>query len=381
MKSIPRWALALAGAFIGLAFGFYLAGSPTQGQNPVLRSPAVPRELTSYRDIVKGVLPGVVSIEAKAKPRPAQPPARPRPPVNGIPKDYQRFFEEGDRPPVPEDGSLGFGSGFVVDATGIILTNYHVVEDAEELDVHTADGRKYVTRDFTYDRASDLAVVRIKPVEPLTVLAFGDSDAMEIGDRVLALGAPFGLKGSVTHGIVSGKSRSLRLNVYEDFIQTDAAVNPGNSGGPLINLEGKVVGINSAIKTRSGGFQGVGLAITSNHARRILTQLVKNGVVRRGYIGAIVDDLDPDTRQKLGIRGAITRRVLAKSPADRAGLKVGDIITKLGGQPLQDSRDLQRIVAEQPLDEPVELEILRNGKAYRLPVTITAHPDNESPRK
>src|SRR3989440_16267 len=173
------------------------------------------------------------------------------------------------------------------------LTSYHhVVDGADQVEVQLKDGRKFQSKEIHGDRKTDLAIVRIDPKTPLPFLELGDSDAMEIGDRVLAVGAPFGLTGTVTSGIISAKGRSLQLNMYEDFLQTDAAINPGNSGGPLINLEGKVIGINAAIKSRSGGWQGVGLAVASNLAKNVLESLLKDGVVHRGYLGVQIKDVD-----------------------------------------------------------------------------------------
>src|SRR4029079_1070228 len=219
-------------------------------------APLIPPELTSYRNIVKDVVPAVVSIESRAKARRSM-----------------RLRDDRDR-----SVELGLGSGVIVGPKGVILTNYHVVEGADFVEVRLADGRKFSSQDMAGDKKTDLAIVRVKTDKPLPFLALGDSSRMEVGDRVLAVGAPFGLAGSVTHGIISAKSRSMKLNVYEDFLQTDAAINPGNSGGPLVSLDGKVIGINSAIKSRSGGFQGVGMAISSNLARTVMSQLLKDGV-------------------------------------------------------------------------------------------------------
>jgi serine protease Do len=337
--------------------------------------------LTSYRDIVRRVLPAVVSIEARVarKPLPGQPP-----PIDGIPKPNTPFEEPERRQDAPtDDGNLGFGSGFIVDSSGVVLTNYHVVEGADEFEVQLTDGRKFVSQDFRADRKTDLAIIRLKPNRPLPAVELGDSEAMEIGDRVLAMGSPFGLRGSVTAGIVSAKGRSLRLTNFEDFIQTDAAINPGNSGGPLVNMEGKVIGVTSAIKSRTGGFQGVALAIASNLARNALGQLLKTGVVHRGFIGAVVDDLDPDSIARLAVKGGvITKRVLADSPAHKAGLRAGDVITVIAGQPIRDSRDMQRIVADLPLDHDTVMTFIRNGQTLRIHVAVIDQPEIvEQPRR
>jgi len=376
MQRARIWAVALLFLAMGIGIGAYFGGRSSLGEERAVPQTA-PREMTSYRDVVKRVLPAVVSIEAKAKPK--KPAAKRRPEnFDQLPPDARRFFEELERKRETQpDENLGFGSGWIVDPQGTILTNYHVVEGAEELEVHMLDGRKFVTKNFIADQKTDLAVVRIQSKQPLPHLDFADSDQMEIGDRVLALGAPFGLTGSVTSGIVSAKGRNLRLNMYEDFLQTDAAINPGNSGGPLVNLEGKVVGVTAAIKSRTGGFSGVGLAISSNLAKSVMNQLLRDGVVRRGYLGIQIKDLDPDSAAKFGLRhGVVTTRVLDRTPASRGGLKIGDVIVSIAGSAVKDGRELQRIVAGLPLNQPSEVTILRDGKMSRLNLTIVEQPDD-----
>src|SRR5205807_2344271 len=218
----------------------------------------------------------------------------------------------------PEDfvPQQSFGSGFIIDPKGVVLTNFHVVDGADRVEISLKDGRKFFSKEIKGDRKNDLAIVRFTPGSPLPYLQLGDSDAMEIGDRVLAVGAPFGLAGSVTAGIVSAKGRdglSPERAVYEDYLQTDAAINPGNSGGPLVNMEGKVIGINTAIRTRTGGFQGVGLAITSNVAKNIVDQLTRDGVVHRGYLGIKFEPLDPAVAEELSLKdqyGVLVREVV-----------------------------------------------------------------------
>jgi serine protease Do len=353
------------------------------GQNP--EGTAIPKELTSYRDVVKKVLPAVVSIEGrvKAKVTANQPRQRQRMPADGqVPEEFRRFFEEFQgrqfQAPQQQTPHLGFGSGFLVDPKGIVLTNYHVVGGATEVEVQLKDGRKFLSKDIHGDRKTDLAIVRIHAAEPLPYLKLGDSDSMEIGDRVLAVGAPFGLTGSVTAGIISAKGRSgLNVNMYEDFLQTDAAINPGNSGGPLVNLEGKVIGINSLIKSRSGGFQGVGLAIASNLAKHIMQSLITSGVVHRGYLGVQIGELEPDVAARLDVKGqsgVVVGRVFDDSPAGKAGIRAGDVITALGGKPVKDGHDLQTVVASLPLKKPVDVTVVRDGKTQVIPVTILEQP-------
>jgi serine protease Do len=381
---MTRWSIALSCLLIGGLAGGFVAGPWLHGQ--VAGNTAVAKELTSYRDIVKTVLPAVVSIESRIKPKPKveKAPQRRHPPQDDqIPEEFRKFFEEFGRGQleVPDDvPRMGFGSGFVVDPKGVILTNYHVVGGADQVEVELQDGRKFISKDIHGDRKTDLAIVRIDAKAQLPYLQLGDSSAMEIGDRVLAVGAPFGLTGSVTAGIVSAKGRNgLNVSMYEDFLQTDAAINPGNSGGPLINMEGKVIGINSAIRTRTGGFQGVGLAIASNLAKEIINKLENGGVVHRGYLGVVIRNLDPGVADRLGVKsggGVVVGQVREGTPAANGGLKDGDIITAVAGKPVKNSRDLQNIVADLPLKKATDLAVVRDGKARTLQVTIEEQPEN-----
>ncbi len=297
-----------------------------------------------------------------------------------IPEEFRRFFDfdfgDGDEAPQPRGG---FGSGVLVDAKGVILTNHHVVDGAHQVVVQLSDGRKFTSRDVKSDEKTDLAIVRIEAPAALPFLELGDSDALEIGDRVLAIGAPFGLTGTVTHGIISAKGRSLQLNMYEDFLQTDAAINPGNSGGPLVSLDGKVVGINAAIKSRSGGWQGVGLAISSNIAKNVMPQLLKDGFVRRGYLGVKISDItEPGVAERLGLKqgehGVLVTRVFEDTPGSKAGLKEGDVLTALDGKTIHNGHELQIFVARLPVGKAVEIRGLRDGQVKMFQVTIEEQP-------
>jgi serine protease Do len=339
------------------------------------------KEVTSYRDIVRRVLPAVVSIEVMPKTQmvSTQPPAQGRGPLDGLPEEFRRKFEEFQAPPgVPRPGpGRAFGSGFVVDPKGIVLTNDHVVRNAGKVQVTLQDGRKFTARDIKRDPKTDLAIVRLDAKEPLPYLELGNSAEMEIGDRVLAIGAPLGMTGTVTSGIISAKGRDIHLNMYEDFLQTDAAINPGNSGGPLVNLNGQVIGVNSVIKSETGGFQGIGLAISSNLVKNVMAQLLKDGLVHRGYLGVQVQALDPEVASRLGIAnraGVVVSKVTKGAPAARAGLLEGDIVTAAAGQPVKDARELQRIVAGLPAGKAVELAVIRDGAPKTLSVTLAEQP-------
>lgn len=378
--------LLVAPLMLGILAGGYLVGSLTHGQAPVKPAPAVtnvPKDLASYRDIVKQVLPAVVSLEAKTKNiQVNRKPAQPLPNDPRIPEEFRRHFEEFRQFPDMDAPRQGFGSGFFVDPSGVILTNFHVVDGAESVTVLTHDGRKFTSKNIRGDRRTDLAIVTLdnKAGVQFPYLELGDSDAMEIGDRVLAIGAPFGLAGSVTQGIVSSKGRAgLNMNMYEDFVQTDAAINPGNSGGPLVSLDGKVVGINAAIKSRSGGFQGVGLAVSSNLAKNVVQALRTDGIVQRGYLGVQIRDLSLEIAQRLGLkdnRGVLVGEVFDKSPGAKAGIEAGDIILAIDGKLVKDGKSLQLTVASLPLNKPVDFTIFRDGLTRTLPVAIEAQPDD-----
>ena len=379
---MKRWLIAVGFLAVGFGSGSLFVGSWLHGQQAQPPAVIFPRDLSSYRDVVKRVLPAVVSIETHGKNKLA---ANINPQLfndPNLPEEFRRYFDEFRRAPVQpnEPHQLGFGSGFFVDPAGVIVTNYHVVEGADSATVHLQDGRKFNSKNIKTDRRTDLAVI-ILDVKGgnFPTLEFGDSDAMEIGDRVLAVGAPFGLAGSVTQGIVSAKGRNgLHMNMYEDFVQTDAAINPGNSGGPLVNLEGKVVGINAAIKTKNGGFQGVGLAVASNMAKNVVHSLRTDGAVKRGYLGVQARDLDSELATRLGVakdaRGVIMAQVFDNTPAAKAGLKAGDILTAIAGQPVKDGTAVQRIIASLPINKAVTIDIVRDGKTQQLNVTIEEQP-------
>ena len=340
---------------------------------------APPKELTSYRDIVKQVLPAVVSIKTMTRSQLVRGQDRGGDGEgDALDDEMRRFFEQprrGRQPVVPVQAS---GSGVLVDPKGIVVTNNHVVTGANEVEVTLADGRKFLSRAIFTDPKTDLAVVKIDAKGTLPWIAFGDSEEMEIGDRVLAVGAPFGLSGTVTSGIISGKGRTLGLTMYEDFLQTDAAINPGNSGGPLINMAGKVVGINTAIKSQNGGFMGVGLAIPSKVARDVVEQLSVKGAVQRGYLGVKAGELTPEVAQQLkltGQRGVVIAEVYDDSPAAKAGLKEGDVILTINGKPVTDARELQVTVTYAAIGKPMPFVILREGKQQTIQVKIEQQPD------
>ncbi|MFQ6048530.1 MAG: Do family serine endopeptidase [Phycisphaerae bacterium] len=310
-----------------------------------------------------------------------------------LPEFWRRFFEdfgpfrfrfEGPRIR-PRRRFIAMGSGVIVDAEkGYILTNYHVIEQAGKIRVQLADGRSFVADEIVgTDKLSDLAVIRIK-ADRLHELEFGDSDAVEVGDYVLAVGNPFGLEGSVSAGIVSAKGRSgMRLPGYQDFIQTDAAINPGNSGGPLVNMRGQIIGINRAIPTVTGAYNGFGFAIPGYRAKRVMERLIREGKVVRGYLGVAIRDLEPgEGRRVFGLeedRGVLVQGVGEDTPAARAGIKEGDVILQMGDQPVENSTALQNRVEFTRPGTKVRFKILREGKRRTVEVEVGEQPEGFSP--
>jgi len=297
---------------------------------------------------------------------------------------FRRFFGDrfpGRRPSTPRNNYriTGQGSGFIISTDGYILTNNHVVGDADVISVKLNDGRELKAKLIGTDPHTDVALIKI-PADGLPVLPMGNSDDLEVGEWVLAFGNPFGLSDTVTAGVVSAKGRSnVGIADYEDFIQTDAAINPGNSGGPLVNLEGKAVGINTAIFSRSGGYMGIGFAIPINMARRVEDQLLKHGSVTRGFLGIIIQDVTPQLSQafNLGKRtGILVADVNAGSPAQAAGIRRGDVILKLDGTPVKEIGPFRNRIALLSPGTAVNLTVLRDGREQSVTVKIGKLPSN-----
>jgi len=333
---------------------------------------------TAFRDVATAAKPSVVSIRATQVVRAGR-----SAPFGDVPMFDSRlrdFF--GDRFPVPsfpdELRRTGQGSGVIISDDGYILTNNHVVADAKEIVVRLSDDREKRASIVGADPKTDLAVVKIE-ASGLHPAKFGDSDALEVGEWVLAIGSPFGLRQTLTAGIVSAKGRAnMGIVDYENFIQTDAAINPGNSGGPLLNLRGEVVGINTAIFSRSGGYMGIGFSIPVNMAERIQQRLIEDGKVTRGYLGVMIRELDEERVAKLGLEentgGVLVDRVVDAGPAAKAGLLPEDVILGLDGTPVSDVRRLRERVAAVAPGKVVELEILRAGKRRQVKVDISELP-------
>ena len=329
----------------------------------------LPAELRIWVEVARNVQPAVVNVSTTQ---------RTRSPLGE--EFFRRFFEGGGAPPRQ---ATSLGSGLVASADGYVVTNFHVVKDAAEIVVRLADHREFRARLVGSDPKTDLALLKID-VAGLPVIAFGDSDRVQVGEPVMAIGNPFGLEQTVTTGIVSAKERFIGSGPYDDFIQTDASINPGNSGGPLVDAWGLLVGINSAIFSQSGGWSGIGFAIPVNLAKQVLPQLRAPGKVTRGYLGVAAMPVPPDVAARAQLparRGALVAEVVSGSPAARAGLKPGDVITAFEGTPIQDPLDLTRRVARTPPGTTVTVQAATSKGQQAVKVTLGELKDQPaSPR-
>ncbi|HEX4648580.1 MAG TPA: DegQ family serine endoprotease [Steroidobacteraceae bacterium] len=339
---------------------------------PAAMPPAVGETpLPTLAPMIKKVSPAVVNIATRGT-------IRERGPQNPLLEDpfFRRFF---DVPPDSGTRSRPFqsaGSGVIVDAkAGYILTNAHVVENANEITVTLQDGRDLKAEVVGSDAPSDVAVLKVKP-EGLAQVQLGDSTKLEVGDFVVAIGNPFGLQHTVTSGIVSGLSRTgINPDTYEDFIQTDASINPGNSGGALVNLRGELIGINTAILSRSGGNIGIGFAIPVNMARSVMEQLIKFGSVKRGVLGVSMYAMTPDIARSLGLNnatGALVSQVVDGSPAAKAGIHAGDVITSVNGQSVKSNGELHNTIGLMRVGDKVDIGLVRDGKPLHVTAVIAA---------
>ncbi|AHJ68686.1 DegQ family serine endoprotease [Granulibacter bethesdensis] len=383
-----RAGLALA-AMIPLATGLVPGGLPLY---PAMDAQA--REApASFADLAEKLLPGVVNISSTTTiargPEGPGPDMPQFPPGSPFEKFFRDFMNRHPLPGQPHGGEEGaprraqsLGSGFIVDAKeGIVVTNNHVIDGADEITVILQDNTPLKAKVLGRDERLDIAVLQVTPPKdkPLTAVQFGDSDKERVGDWVLAIGNPFGLGGSVTAGIVSARGRDIHQGPYDDFIQTDAAINRGNSGGPLFNMDGQVIGINTAIYSPSGGSIGIGFAIPSRLAQNVVDQIRKFGRARRGWLGVRIQQVTPEIAESLGLKetnGAMIAGVNEGGPADKAHLQNGDIILKFNNQDVKDMHSLPRIVAETPIDETVPVVVWRGGKRVTLDARVGEMPDD-----
>ncbi len=325
---------------------------------------------TSISKVAKENIPAVVHIEVTQR----EEMMNPMLPFESDPF-FRYFFDVPNMPKKFKRELKGLGTGMIMDAKGYILTNNHVVGNAAAIDVLLSNGKQYKAKLVGSDPKTDLAVIKVEAKEPLPHVTFGDSDQVDVGTWVVAIGHPRGLDHTVTQGIISAKHRRgiSDPSSYQDFLQTDAAINPGNSGGPLLNLEGEVIGVNAAIVSQSGGFEGIGFAIPANMALHVAKELIAHGKVVRGWLGVNVQHLTPDLAKSLGLegtKGALIADVVKDGPADKAGIKRGDVITAYRGKEISDADSLRNEVAATPVGETVKLTLLRKGEKRELPVTV-----------
>ncbi len=386
-----RRALILASAAVALSLA--PLGAPLTGtQQAIARSAP-----ESFADLAEKVSAAVVNISVSQEVASRSPSATPNVP-RGTPFDelFEEFFrrrqpgpqgEQQGRPqqprpgvPTPQRRSSSLGSGFVIDPAGVIVTNNHVIAGASEITVIFTNGDRLKAEIVGRDTKVDLAVLRVKPKEPLVSVKFGDSNKLRVGDWVMAVGNPFGLGGSVTAGIVSARNRNINSGPYDDYIQTDAAINKGNSGGPLFNMQGEVIGVNTAIYSPTGGSVGIGFASPSASVMTIIDQLLKYGETRRGWLGVRIQSVDDAIAESLGLgkpRGALIAGVEDAGPSKAAGIRTGDVIVRFDGREVRNANDLPRIVANTPVGTAVEVVVMRKGKEEVLKVTLGRLEDGE----
>jgi len=362
-KAAPRARRALAAALLAAtmlagAGGAHLAGAqpavPEASARPLVADPG-------YADLVEAVAPAVVMISAEVA-RPGGPGAMPP----GLP----RF--PGMPGPGPQ-GGRSLGSGFVIDADGYVVTNHHVIAQGRDIRVTLSDGRSFDAEVVGSDERTDLALLKVEADAPLPFVEFADSDAVRVGDRVLAVGNPFGLGGTVTSGIVSALGRDIRGGPYDEFLQIDAAINRGNSGGPAFDVFGRVVGINTAIFSPSGGSVGIGFAIPSNQARAVIAELREDGFVERGWIGVSIRPVTEEMAPDLGLRraeGVLVEQVVRGGPAMRAGVLPGDVVVQVGGREVEGTRSFVRAVADAAPGTELQVTVWREGRERALTLEI-----------
>ena len=372
----PR-AIAFADFRWAVAFCFVLSlvwATATQAQGP-----------GSVADLAERLSPAVVNISTSQTVAGGSGVPLPELPENSPFKEFfDDFFKNQQR-----DGSLplprkvsSLGSGFIIDPSGLVVTNAHVIEAADDIQVTLPDGTHLKAKLLGKDVKTDLALLQVESERALPHVQFGDSDKMRVGDWVIAIGNPFGLGGSVTLGIVSARNRDIHSGAYDDFIQTDAAINRGNSGGPLFDIHGNVVGVNTAILSPSGGSIGIGFAVPANTAVKVIDQLREYGETRRGWLGVKIQLVTGEIAASLGLgeaRGALVAEVTAQGPAQVSGIQPGDVITDFAGRPITQMRDLPRIVANTPVGQSVSVTLLRDGREVTVQVTVGLLEEAETP--
>jgi serine protease Do len=364
---------------ISILIGYIIGNSDIFSRKSLTRATSynfrVPEEIaaeaSAFSDVVRMVSPTVVNISStKIMDEDVSPFSHFFDPFDEFFKPFRRKWKE-----------RSLGSGVIVSSDGYIITNYHVVEKADEIMVMLYDNRNFKGRIVGRDPKTDVAIIKIS-AEDLPAVKWGDSDKLQVGEFVLAFGNPYGFSHTVTMGIVSAVGRAnMGIAEYEDFIQTDAAINPGNSGGPLVNIKGELVGINTAIYTRTGGYQGIGFAVPSNMVENVMKQIISKGKVTRGWLGITVQSVTPELAREFGLKennGAIVSDVYKGSPAEKSGIKRGDVITYIGGKKITQAESLRTIIAQTKAGEKIELKIIRSRKPISVTVTIEEYPEDLS---
>ncbi len=383
-----RAAALATGVGLGLAFAPMALAEMPQGAGTVTPLP-------SFSPLVKKVLPAVVNISVTEKSDAAADDAQDdgdQGDQQGMPSSpfdefLRKFFEQQGqgfpgmpmRPNPRAEQRIALGSGFIIDPAGYVVTNNHVVANADKVTVIFQDGTKHHAKVLGRDVKTDLALLKIEAKEPLPYVSWGDSNAAQVGDWVLAVGNPFGLGGTVSSGIISARGRDIHSGPYDDYLQLDAAINRGNSGGPTFNLNGQVIGINTAIYSPNGGSVGIGFAIPSSLAKPVIEQLREHGKVERGWLGVQIQEVTPEIAKSLGLpkeEGALIADVTPGSPAAKGGLKQGDVILSFNGHTVAKVRDLPIVVAETPVGDKAKVEVFRSGKDETLAVAIGKMPEN-----
>jgi len=338
----------------------------------------------SFADLSERLLPAVVNISTtqtlKNNERGGGEDGQQFPP--GFEEFFRDYLERNGRNPQEARPRkvTSLGSGFIIDASGLVVTNNHVIDGADEITVTLQDQQAYKAELVGTDSRGDIALLRIKTPKPLTTVSFGNSDDMRVGDWVLAIGQPLGLGGTVTAGIISARSRDINAGSYDDFLQTDAAINKGNSGGPLFNLKGEVIGINTAIFSQSGGSIGIGFAIPANQAKKLVADLKQYGKTKRSWLGVRIQSVTDEIAESLGLKdksGALVVDITPNTPASKAGIKTGDVILKFDGKDISESRRLSKMVSEAAVGREVDLEVLRDNKKMTIKVVLAELPDEK----
>ena len=379
-KAIGCGNLGLRYVAAGLLSAILMTGTLAIGGTPVLaQGRGAP---VSFADLAQRLLPAVVNVSTtqtvKGREGVELPQLPPGSPFEGF---FKEFFERNRPGQQRQRRETSLGSGFLVDVRGYVVTNNHVIQDADEIAVILQDNTRLPAKLIGKDPKTDLAILKVEPGElKLPVVALGDSDAARVGDWIIAIGNPFGLGGTVTAGIISARGRDINAGPYDDFLQTDASINKGNSGGPLFNLAGDVIGINTAIYSPSGGSIGIGFAIPSSTAKVVIDQLIKFGEVKRGWLGVHIQAVTDEIAESLGIKettGALVASTMKDGPAEKAGIKAGDVILEFNGRKVTEMRRLPRIVADAPVGSKSKAIIWRDGKRQEVMVDIGALKEGE----